>query len=322
VRRVLPAVVLAVSAVALTLVLVLRGGGEEEQPQVVETPEVAVDLNLSPRIPGFGDTLTATVAMTVDRRRVDPDSLRVQQEFSPWGLIAPPGQKREDSEHTTLVTRTYVMRCVIGPCVPPRETAQLEFDPVVVSYRLLEGNMRHTIELRWPVLAVHSQIVQGDLERREAVTTPWRADLVSLPEASYGVSPTLARVLLFGGACLLALAGIALAYRAVPKREPEPEPEPEPLPVLPPLELALILLTEAQENGEADRRRALELVAEEMEARDEFRLARRARALAWSEVTPTLAETSELAGDVRAQLALLEPDEPEPEEEGDDAPVS
>ena len=95
------------------------------------------------------------------------------------------------------------------------------------------------------------------------------------------------------------------------------------VPALPPLELALILLTdEHQANGAADRRRALELVAEEMEARQEFPIARRARMMAWSEDTPTLAETSGLADSVRAQLALLEPDEPEEEaEEEADAPA-
>ena len=145
-----------------------------------------------------------------------------------------------------------------------------------------------------------------------------------MPAASYRISPGLLRVLLFGGAILLGLAGVLLAFRAIPVREPkpEPEPEPEPEPMLPPLELALILLTDgSQTNGAADRRRALELVAEEMEAREEFPLARQARVMAWSEDTPTLAETSGLAESVRVQLALLEPDEPEEVEEEADAPA-
>ena len=58
-----------------------------------------------------------------------------------------------------------------------------------------------------------------------------------------------------------------------------------------------------------------------MEARDELALARKARAMAWSEATPTLAETSGLADNVRAQLALLEPDEPTEEVEEADAPA-
>ncbi len=323
-RRVLPAAFLLVVAVSVSVVLVLRGGDGSEQVQPPEgAPEIVVDAKLLPRTIGFGDTLTAAVDVTVDRRLVDPDSVRIKQEFSPWGQLSRPQRTRQDSADASFVRTTYRLRCVIGPCVPPRETYQLEFDPAVVSYRLLDGGGTESIEVRWPVLVTHSNIVAGDLERPETASTPWRADLLSMPAATYRISPGLLRWLLFAGAALFALAGIALAFRAMPHREPEPEPEPdpEPEPGLPPLELALILLTDEQQaNGAADRRRALELVAEEMEAREEFPLARRARMMAWSEETPTFAETSGLAESVRAQLALLEPDEPEQQGE-DDAPT-
>jgi hypothetical protein len=325
-RRILPAALLLVVAVSVSVVLVLRSGdgGRQAQPPKA-APEIVVDARLLPRTVGFGDTLTAAVDVTVDRRLVDPDSVRVRQEFSPWGQLERPLRTRQDAADTSFIRTTYVLRCVIGPCVPPRETYQLEFDPAVVSYRHLEGGQTESVEVRWPVLVTHSNIVAGDLERREAASTPWRADLLSMPAATYRISPGLLRWLLFAGAVLFALAGVALAFRAMPHREPEPElePEPEPEPALPPLELALILLTDEQQaNGAADRRRALELVAEEMEAREEFPLARRARVMAWSENTPTFAETSGLAESVRAQLALLEPDEPEEEEgEEDDAPA-
>ena len=326
-RRWSLALVLMAAAVAVTAALVLssRGGGNAAAEATEPTPEVVVDAKLLPRTVGFGDTLTAQIEVTVDRRQVDPSTVRVRQEFSPWGQLAPPKQTRHDSDSTTLLRTTYLLRCVIGPCVPPRETYQLEFDPLVVSYVEKGSGTRDTVEERWPVLVTHSNIVAGDLERREAASTPWRADLLTMPAASYRIAPGLARGLLFAGAILLALAGVALAYRAMPTREPQPEPEPEPDPdpgpALQPLELALILLTDAAHaNGAADRRRALELVAEEMEARDVYPLARRARMMAWSEETPTLAETSRLAESVRAELALLEPDEPEEgEEDGGDA---
>jgi hypothetical protein len=326
-RRIVPAVALVVVAVLTTLVLVIRAGdGESGSGQAApeDSPEVVVDARLLPRTVGFGDTLTAAVEVTVDRRRVDPDSVRIRQEFSPWGQLERPKRTRQDSADTSFLRTTFVLRCAIGPCVPPRETYQLEFDPLVVSYRLLEGGDNESIETRWPVLVTHSNIVSDDLERREAASTPWRADLVSMPAVTYRISPGLLRWLLFAGAILLGLAGVVLAFRAMPTREPqpEPEPEPEPVPTLPPLELALILLTdEHQANGAADRRRALELVAEEMEARQEFPIARRARMMAWSEETPTLAETSGLAESVRAQLALLEPEAAEEEEEEADAPA-
>ena len=61
-RRILPAALLVVAAVAVTLVLILRGGGGDQQPQLAEdTPEIDVQLVLSPRTPAFGDILTATL---------------------------------------------------------------------------------------------------------------------------------------------------------------------------------------------------------------------------------------------------------------------
>ena len=72
-----------------------------------------------------------------DRRSpIRPRLLRVQQAFSPWESIVPLRQTREDSKTTSLIRTTYVLRCVISPCVP-RETSQLEFDRrrVVPQYR-------------------------------------------------------------------------------------------------------------------------------------------------------------------------------------------
>jgi len=57
-------------------------------------------------------------------------------------------------------------------------------------------------------------------------------------------------------------------------------------------------------NGSEDERRALELVAEELErdGRGDSTLAKSARALAWSEAVPEVARTTELAARVRALL--------------------
>ena len=184
-RRVAPALVLAAVAVAITLALVLRSSGRVDQaaPADADSPEVAVEARLLPRTLSFGDTLTATVDLTVDRRRVDPASVRVRQEFSPWGLVARPRQTRQDAASTSYLRTTYVLRCVISPCVPPREAYQLEFDPAVVSYRRVKDREPESVEARWPVLVINTNIVAADLQQREAVTSPWRADLVSLPKA-------------------------------------------------------------------------------------------------------------------------------------------
>lgn len=316
-RRVWPAVVIAALAAAgIVALFLLARGRSGPQPPPPERGEVAAAVTLSPRALQFGDTLAARVDVLVDRGVVDPDSVRVRQEFSPWRQIAPPRRTRSDSGRTSFVRTTYTLRCTISPCVPPRETAPLEFDPVRITYRRHDREPAEPVELRWPVLVVRSNIVASDLERPGAVSRPWQADLVSFRPPSYSVSPGLMRWFAAAGGVLLILAGAAGVYLAVPRKEPEVEvePEPEPEPGLSPLERALRLLTaELPSNGAADQRRALELVAEEMEAEPEgdLQIARRARALAWSEEPPTLEQTSTLAAGVREWLALHAPPEPE-----------
>jgi hypothetical protein len=101
---------------------------------------------------------------------------------------------------------------------------------------------------------------------------------------------------------LFLAASALIVYRALPEREPPPEPEPEPEPVASPLEQALALLESPATNGSHARRRALELVAEEVERWGEDDLALRARTLAWSEGAPEGDETRALAARLRELL--------------------
>jgi hypothetical protein len=261
-------------------------------------PAVEAQAVLSPQIVLFGDTLTARVDVTVDPARVDPDSVRVRTDFAPWELVEPPRRARKDGRGTAYVSVTFVLRCLTSPCVPPRDTAPRDFPPALVTYA---GDGR--LEVEWPRLVVHSRIPD------RAPQFPWKADVVSLPAVSYRLPPGVLLGLLLGGAVLLTLSGGALAYRARPPRRvaPEPLPAPPPEPPLPPLERALVLLEDPHpQDGTADRRRALELVADALAGRDEG-LAANARALAWSEHDPPPSETTGLAARARTALrALLE----------------
>lgn len=319
VRRVLVALVLAALVAAGAIVLLRDTGGRDVADPSASLPTrggpLAADTAVTPRVVLFGDTVSASVDVTFDPRLVVADSVRFAPKFASWGAVAPPVSIRRTSAETAHLRTTYTLRCIISPCVPQRSTASLEFDPVRVTYRRTNGAKPETAEARWPVLVVHSQIVSDDFARPGAGTSPWRADAATLPPASYRVSPGLARAAVLGIGALLALVGIVLAVLAIPPRAPiperEPEPQPEPEPLLPPLEHALVLLeAEAHANGAADRRRALELIAEEMEARGEMRIARRARGMAWSEDVPVVSQTRSLAGQVRGVLAAEEPEPP------------
>ena len=271
-------------------------------------PEAPVDVKttLTPQILLFGDTLTARVDVVVDNGHVDPESVRVRTDFSPWEVVTPVQRDLDDGGATTLVRTTFQLRCLTSPCVPPRDTAPLDFTPAVVNYA---GGR---LDVSWPRLVVHSRIP----DRGAPVTTagggqrggpqfPWTADLLNLPKISYRAAPGILFPLLLALGAVFALGGAVLGYRALPPRRPAPEPlppAPPPEPALPPLELALLLLEQPPvENGTADRRRALELVADGLADRD-ARLALSARRLAWSEETPPLETTSGLASRARAVL--------------------
>jgi len=329
----LPLGALALVAVALVAALAVAylgwerpeddgGGGGGARPTVpvpgVEAPPtvqppvarpsspVAAGTNLLPRTVFFGDTVTAQVDLVLDRRRVDPDSVRMAATFSPWEVVGKPRRERRDAGSTTFLRATYVLRCLSSPCVPSGQAAPLQFDParVVLTRRGVGAGSTERLRLEWPLLTVYSRFASAAFEGRRGLSSPWRAELVELPEPSHPVSPLALTGLLAGLGLLLLAASGTLVYLVWPRpAPPPPEPEPPPPPRLTPLEQALALLEEAAgENGAAERRRSLELVAEALEEWGDPDLARWARVLAWSESAPEADETADLAARVRATL--------------------
>jgi hypothetical protein len=297
--------VAAAGALAVVLALGALSGREGKAPQA-RTDPISATATFFPRVVLFGDTLSATLDVVLDRTALDPAEVEVDWSPAPWRPVAPPAEARRDSGTTTHLRTTYVLRCLTTLCVPARDTEEVDFEPAAVGYvaSVGEGRRRLTLEVPWPTLVVHPRVGSGEESgQRDALAAPWRADTVSLPAASYRVAPAfLLAVLAAAGVLLLAVAAV-IAFRALPEREPPPEPEPEPEPLATPLEQALALLeAPSTTNGAHDRRRALELVAEEVERRGEDDLALRARTLAWSEDTPEGDETRALAARLRSML--------------------
>ncbi len=305
----------AAAAVAALAVVVFTLGQSEERRRGATSPTtpsgIEARATLSPPVALFGDTVRAQVEVLLDKTRVDPDSVRVAGNFSPWEVIGTSVRERRDASKTAYVRTTFVLRCVSGACVPSGQSAPLEFDRARISYvDAGDPSLRQSsIRARWPVLLVYSRFAAANLEDRDVVTAPWRADLLALPATSYRLSPGTLAALLVLGAALAALGAAALVYLAWPRRAPgelpEPEPELPPEPALSALEQALALLEEPMRvDGGADQRRALELVAEELELAEwgDPDLARTARVLAWSEEIPSVDDSSDLAARVRSAL--------------------
>ena len=291
-----------VGLLALVALLVLRDDGSStvalDRAQALEARVV-----VSPRVVLFGDTVTARVQVALDSARIDPDSLRVGTSFTPWQFVRAPRRIRRDGERATYIENVYVLRCLGPPCVPTRASSSREFQAVELSYERVGGG-RESAEVRWPVLVVNTRLVSDDFGRRDEYGTAWRADLATLPVVSYRLSPALLLALLLAGAAALLVGGGRLAYSALPQREaPSPEPQaPPPPPDLTPLERALALLEQSSPlDGAAERRRALEFVAEHFDERDRA-LAASARALAWRSGKPAPAESVGLAARVREHL--------------------
>jgi hypothetical protein len=301
-------VVAAAVVGALAIVLVTWDRGSTAEDAAGGSDPIVATGAFAPRAVLFGDTVTATLDVAVDKTVVDPDEVEVEASFGTWKPVAEPRTSREDSGDSAYLRTTYVLRCLTRLCVPARDTEEIEFEPAAISYGALvgEGSERLTVDVEWPVLIVHTRAGTATDDRRDVLAAPWRADMVTLPLFSYRISPgLLLAVLLLGGLALFAVAGI-LVYRAIPDRKPPPEPEPEPVPVATLLEQALAFLeAPASTNGAPERRRALELVADEVESWGDTRLATTARSLAWSEHAPESETTKAFAAELRNRMESL-----------------
>lgn len=326
-RHMLPLIGLVVVAAASTFVAVLlvvwRSGEETTAPRRVETsPAIEAQASFTPKLVLFGDTVRAYVDVMLDTERVDPGSVRVAADFSPFEVVGQPERRIVSAGEQAHVRTIFVLRCVTGACAQSGQSARYEFAPGRVAFSgVPQARGDDSIRVALPRLRVYSRFTASDLEAIGRTSTPWEADLVTLPAPSYRFVPAVLVAFLIAGAALAALGAAALAYVAWPRRDVAPpvEPEPEAAPerVLSPLEQALALLEEAvRVNGAADQRRALELVAEELELAEwgDPDLAPAARALAWSKDVPPVEKTSGLAARVRSVL-LENDDAPENDRE-------
>ena len=313
VRRLLSAIGLAVAVAVLLVALFVVRSGDAETPEAdadAEIRQIQAEATLSPAVALFGDTVLAHVDVLLNRTRVDPDSVRVAADFAPFEIVGPPRRLRRNAGDSTYLRRTFVLRCLSGACVPPGESVRYKFPLARISFAETDAEVEGASAMTIPIPSVRVsprfEALGADTDTDSA---PWVADLSSLPPASFRIAPGLLVALLLAVAGLAAFAGVFLGYLAWPLRvsEPEEETEPElpPAPPLSPLEQALVLLEQSiRVDGAADQRRALELVAEELELADwgDRDLARTARALAWSEGVPPAKETTRLAARVRTAL--------------------
>ncbi|HXF97704.1 MAG TPA: hypothetical protein VNJ46_03710 [Gaiellaceae bacterium] len=285
-----------VLAAAVAALLVRETGGGRARLAAVE-----VRAEVSPRAVLFGDTVRARVDVFLDAEKVDPRTVRVAARFAPWQPVGPPERERLEAGSLTRVRTTYHLRCLASACAPGNRSLHVRLPAGRVLYG--RGGPGERIAVHWPPVVVYTRVDPALLEGPNPLAAPWRAELTSLPDVSYRAPPAaLAALALAAGACLLAAAAV-LAYGLLPRPAPVVVETPPPPRALTPLERALALLEAPDRaDGVADRRRALELIAEEAAGWGDTELARTARVLAWSESSPDAAAAGSLAAAVRARL--------------------
>jgi hypothetical protein len=263
------------AAIAVVGLLVLSHGaaGTIAEPQA----PLVLRASFDPPTAGFGDRITATVAIEIDRRRVRAQSLRLRYRLAPLRPLGPRRTVRTTRDGVELETITVPVACISDACVAAGGVAQLHLAPATATVATPGGGVRH-VSARWPSLAVRDRVRSADVN---ATQPPLQADATPLAP-TYSASPGTLASILDVAAGLLGAAAVALAAweiaRFVRRRRGTPEL---------PLVRALRLARAAQALPGPERRRALERLARVLRRGD---LQQEATRLAWSEPTPEPAE--------------------------------
>ena len=244
---------------------------------------------LSPAEPLFGDEVRAVVEVLLDRRAVDPGSVRVEASFTPFHIGATL-RDRADAGTRTMLRYEYVLDCLRSDCLPgpfSEGGAGFLLPPTTVSYALVDGRPA-TVAVGWPEVTIGSQLRQIDF-----AVLPWRAQIRPLPPMGYRLAPRLlAAAAALAALLALAAGGFLLLARLRPDAARVMAARVGRRSVL---ERALAAVRSAAAGEDAEeRRRALDLLARELHGAERGR-SRDARRLAWSRSRPERLEMERLA---------------------------
>lgn len=275
--------------------LLLREGAT---PGLPGKRSLIVRATVAPRVHLFGDVILLRLRVLLDRRVVQPEAVRADIRFPPYQRIGELRQERRDTGELTELLYTARAHCLITVCAPADGRKSFAFPPA----RLLHSTFarQRVMTVRWPTVTVASRVSPGDLPRNAFERSPWRADVLSRADTSYRLRPGTLQVLLLGaGTVLLLLAG-AIVLRLVVQAERPPIFVAPAEPRVTLLERALRLVEQASSNGHSEeQRKALELLAGELDRFGQHGLGARARELAWSEDRPGAQAVGTFTGQVR-----------------------
>ena len=236
---------------------------------------LVASATLDPLAPAFGDRISATITIEIDRRRARAQTLRLRYKLAPLQAIGPPRTIRVTRGAVELVTIAVPVACISNACLAAGGVAQLRLAPAEASIATAAGV--RSASAAWPALEVRDRVRSADVS---AAQPPLEADASPLPP-TYRASPGTLATVLDVMAALLGVSAVGLAaweleLRARRRRAAKG-----------PLARAIRLARSAQALPGPERRRALERLARVL-GRGELRS--EATRLAWSEPTPEPAE--------------------------------
>lgn len=283
---VLTGAVVAGLAVVFAVVLLRRSS----EPSVrLAGPPVSVVRTVSPQDPQFGDTVTATVDVAVDGRRVDPDSVRVQSDFAPYEVVSSGRRVRRTGDVSTI-RFVYRLQCLELACTPRGDRTTVRF----AALRMVYDTQGRSGALRsgWPALRVHSRVTAADLRRPF-----FRAGPPQVSATDYRLPPRPTGWALLALALLLAAGGVGVVAWSELHGRRRPRSSSTQT-----LETILRELAAASSNGDSGRRRrTLERLAQELAPLDEP-LSEESRVLAWAPQDPGPEAIADLTTRVRTAL--------------------
>jgi hypothetical protein len=282
----------AACVVALVLVATLGGGGGDAPgPQ----GDVAISTSIAPSPLFFGDLVTARAEVLVNRRELDPDTVRLEATFAPFSLVGRPRESRTDSGRTTSIDARYTLQCLVEACLP--QAGGIALPKLLVHTRPSSDNQviyNHS----WPRVDVVSRVAPAALS---IDPPPWRQQ-VALPAVTYRLEPGRLAAALTLAAALLVLCAFALVVREITRRR---RMLLERARFRSALARALELARASATRGPDDRRRALALLARVLafDPNGGRRLAPAAARLAWGRSEPSTAGLESLVDEIEKTVS-------------------
>jgi hypothetical protein len=307
---VLAVLVLAAAGIVAALVL-----GTSERPATARSLDrgqlLAASATLTPASHLFAGPIHVRVDAVVDSSRVDPNRVYLESHWAPYEVIGGFARLRKDVGHVTRLSWSGDIHCVVIECTPAPGSAVLEqLKPSFVRYRKqpVDDAAPAPVRITWPLLNGFSRLDPTHLQRTAIVSRvdrvnrlsvvlpPWRLDSLPIGSDSYRIRPTT----LFWLSLLLASALVAAAFLLAQPWLPDVRLRRR-APLLSSLERALLTVEQARERPD-ERRKALELLAEELRSTGRGGLAGEAKELAWARESPEGDRTTALTAQVRRDL--------------------